>query len=107
MCLGRHTDERLAAPEILCGIRDGNLQRRRELKLVTGYFRLMSGLGFADANCNSYRSGRRESRILTSACDVTWHRVLEAGLTITPMQQTYMESVLRGHLLRQQAPVCF
>ncbi|MGA7084645.1 MAG: hypothetical protein WB005_15900, partial [Pseudolabrys sp.] len=35
------------------------------------------------------------------ACDVTWHRVLEAGLTITPMQQTYMESVLRGHLLRQ------
>lgn len=42
-----------------------------------------------------------QSRILTSACDVTWHRVLEAGLTITPTQKTYMESVLRGHLLRQ------
>ncbi len=42
-----------------------------------------------------------QSRLLMSACDVTWRRVLEAGLIITPMQRTYMESVLRSHLLRQ------
>ena len=42
-----------------------------------------------------------QSRLLTNACDVAWHRVLEAGLIITPMQRTYMESVLRSHLLRQ------
>jgi len=40
-----------------------------------------------------------QSRILMSACDLAWRRIMEAEL-VTPTQQVYAQNILCGYLLR-------